>query len=112
MMHIVSLFNPRVSLFFPFLHFLPSEHAFGHIRLQASSAGVILQSTSETSENGKAQSSSSEVVVSEPHSSPIAAAAQTKKVYSCFQLFRKNLFSFFWIPLNGKTQFFSFSSLS
>ncbi|XP_048131411.1 phosphoglucan, water dikinase, chloroplastic isoform X2 [Rhodamnia argentea] len=47
------------------------------VRLEASSAGVTLQSTSETSENGKPQRISSGV--SEPHSSPIATAAYTKK---------------------------------
>jgi len=56
----------------------------GNFRLEASSAGVILQSTSETSKNGKPQSISSEAGVSEPHSSPIATAAHTKKVYSYF----------------------------
>ncbi|KAK3414637.1 hypothetical protein EUGRSUZ_H00494 [Eucalyptus grandis] len=49
------------------------------VRLEASSAGVILQSTSETSKNGKPRSISSEAGVSEPHFSPIATAAHTKK---------------------------------
>lgn len=80
MMHIVSLFHPRIS---PFLFFIsyPQNMLLDDFRLEASSAGVILQSTSETSENGKPQRISSEVGVSAPRSSPIATATHTKKVY-------------------------------